>query len=98
MAFFIDLESKIQDILDLGAKGEYLGRLAYGQEVFNAIFNLVTVSQFLKLRAVPGDKYSREKLENTKNKLMEFREASNFLDKVRDDSGAKKHGHSGGSG
>ena len=69
VAFFIYLESKIQDILDLGSKGKYLGRLAYGQEVFNAVFNLVTVSQLLKLRAVPGDKYSREKLENTKNKL-----------------------------
>ena len=70
VAFFIDLESKIQDILDLRGKGEYLRRLAYGQEVFNAVFNLVTVSQLLKLRAVPGDKYSKEKMENTKNKLM----------------------------
>ena len=42
VVFFINLESKI---LDLGAKGQYLGRLAYGQEVFNAIFNLVTVGQ-----------------------------------------------------
>ena len=39
VTFFIDLERKIQDILDLGAKGEHLGRLAYGQEVFNAIYN-----------------------------------------------------------
>ena len=31
VTFFIDLESKIQDILSLGAKGERLGRLAYGQ-------------------------------------------------------------------
>ena len=69
VTFYIDLESKIQDILNPGAKGEYLGRLAYGQEVFKAIYNLVTVGQLLKLRAVPGDKYSREKLENTKNKL-----------------------------
>ena len=88
--------SKIQDILDLGAKGYYLGRLAYGQDVFNAVYNLVTVSQHIKLHAVPGDKYSREKLENTKNKLMEFREAANIQVKTRVDSGGKKHGNGGG--
>ena len=62
VTFFIDLESKIQDILNLGAKGDHLGRLAYGQEVFNAIFNRLTVTQHLKLLAVPGDMCSREKL------------------------------------
>ena len=41
-----------------------------------------------------GDKYSREKLLNTKDKLMEFREVANVLDKTRVDSGAKKHGQS----
>ena len=76
--------------MDLGVKGEHLGRLTYGQEVFYAVYNLVTVSQNLKLLAVPGDKYSREKLEKTRDKLMEFREASNILDKTRVDSGAKK--------
>ena len=54
--FFIDLEAKIQDILDLGTKGEHLVRLIYGQEVLNAVYNLVTVSQHLKLLAVQGDK------------------------------------------
>jgi hypothetical protein len=60
------------DILDLGANGEHLGGLAYGQDVFNAIYNMLTVSQHLKLIAVSGDKYSREKLMNTKDKLMEL--------------------------
>jgi hypothetical protein len=55
---------------------------------------LLTVSQHLTLIAVPGDKYYREKLIKTKDKLMEFREADN----VRVDSGAKKHTHCGGSG
>ena len=82
VTFFIDLEAKIQDILDLGAKGDHLGRLAYGQDVFNAIYNNLTVSQHLKLVAVPGDKYSREKLIKSKDKLSEFREAANVLDKT----------------
>ena len=82
VAFFINLE----DILDLGAKGEHLGRLAYGQDVFNAVYNLVTVSQHIKLLAVPGDKYSIEKLQKTKDKLMEFRDTANMLDKTRVDS------------
>ena len=57
VTFFIDLEGKIQYILNLGAKGEHLGRLAYGQEVFNVIYNLVTVSQHIKLLPVQGDNY-----------------------------------------
>ena len=97
VTFFINLEAKIQDILDLGAKGEHLGRLAYGQDVFYAVYNLVTVSQHIKLLAVPGDKYSIEKLQKTKDKLMEFRDTANALDKTRVDSGAKKHTHGGGS-
>ena len=44
VTFFLDL-----DILNLGAKGEHLGRLAYGQDVFNAIYNLLTVSPHLGL-------------------------------------------------
>ena len=44
-----------------------------------------------------GDKYSREKLENAKNKLMEFREASDFLDKERVDCGRKKPVNGGGT-
>ena len=90
VTFFIDLEAKLQDILDLRAKGDHLGRLAYGQDVFNAIYNNLAVSQNLKLVAVPWDKYSREKLIKTKDKLTEFREAANMLDKTRVDSGEKK--------
>ena len=72
ITFFIKLEVKIQDIQDLGAKGDHLGRLAYGQDVLNAIYNSLTVSQYLKLMAVPGDKYSREKLMKSQDKLVEF--------------------------
>ena len=81
VSFFIDLEGKVQDILDLGAKGEHLGRLAYGQEVFNAIYKLVPISQHFKLQAVPGDNNSRMKLENTKKKVMKFRDTANLLEK-----------------
>jgi hypothetical protein len=101
VTFFIELEAKIQDILDLGAKGEHLGRLTYRQDVFNAIYNVLMISQHLKLIAVSGDKYSREKLMNTKDKLMEFRETANVLDTTRVDSGAKKRadgGYAKGSG
>ena len=52
---------------------------------------MLTVSQHLKLVAVPGDKYSREKLMKTKDKLVEFREAANVLDKTRVDSGEEAH-------
>ena len=55
VTFFIELESKIQDILNLGAKGDHLGRLAYGQEVFNAIYNSVTVGKNLQLLELPGE-------------------------------------------
>ena len=65
----MDLEGKIQEILNLEGKGDHLGRLTYGQGVFRAVYNLLKNSQILKLLAVPGDKYSREKLENTKKKL-----------------------------
>ena len=34
----------------------------------------------------------------TNDKLMEFRETTNVLDKTRVESGAKKHTHGGGSG
>ena len=78
---------KIQDILDLGAKGDHLGRLAYGQDVSNAVYNLVTVSKHIRLLVVPGDKYSREKIEKTKDKLMEFRDTANALDKTGVDFG-----------
>ena len=54
------------------------------------VYNMVKVSQHITLMAVPGDKYSREKLEKTRDKLMEFREASNFLDKTRVDSGLRR--------
>ena len=87
VTFFINLEAKVQDILDLGAKDDHLGRLAYGQDVFNAIYNRLTASQHLKLLAVPWDKCSRENLIKTKDKLNEFREAANMLDKTRADSG-----------
>ena len=74
----------------MGAKRQHLGSFAYGQDIFNAIYNILTVSQHLKLLAVPGDKYSREKLIQSKNKLSEFRNAANMLDKTRVDSGEKK--------
>ena len=70
VSFFIDLEGKAQHILDLGAKGEHLGCLAYGLDVFNTIYNLLPVSKHIKLLAVRWDKYSRMKLENTRKKLM----------------------------
>ena len=73
VTFYVDLEGKIQEILNLGAKGDHLGRLAYGQDIFNAVYNLLKDSQVLKLLAVPGDPYSRGKLENIKKKLGEFR-------------------------
>jgi hypothetical protein len=98
VSFFVVLEAKIQDILDLGAKGENQGRLAYGQDVFYAIYNLPTVSQHLQLLAVPGDKYSREKLMKTKDKSVELRKAANTMKKSRVDSGARKHTHGGGTG
>ena len=44
VTFFNNLEAKTQDILDLEAKGDHLGRLAYGQDVFNAIYNSLSVS------------------------------------------------------
>ena len=59
------------------------------------IYNLVTVSQHINLLAVPGDKYSLEKLQKTKDNLMEFRDTANALDKTRVDSWAKKHGNVG---
>ena len=90
VTFFIDLEAKIQDILDMGATGDHLGRLSYGQDVFNAIYNSLTVSQHLNLVALPGDKLNR-----SKEKLSEFREAANMLDKTRVDTGEKKRVGSG---
>ena len=60
VTFYVDLEGKIQEILDLGAKGGHLGRLAYGQDIFNAVYNLLKDRQVLKLLAVPGDKYSSQ--------------------------------------
>ena len=41
VTFFMDLEGKIQEILDLGAKGDHLGRLAYGPDIFKAVYNLL---------------------------------------------------------
>ena len=57
-------------------------------------------SQILKFLAVPGDKYSREKLENTKKKLGEFSADGNALDMIKPDVINKQnHGGSGsGSG
>ena len=96
VTFYVDLECKIQEILNLGAKGDHIGRLAYGKDVFKTIYNLMKTSQNLKLVAVKGDKYSREKLENTKKKLGEFRADANTLDMIKPDT-VKKHNH-GGSG
>ena len=61
--WLVDLEGKIQGILDL----------VCGLDVFNAIFNLFWLAQF---RRVAGDKYTREKLGNIKNKLVEFRDTT----------------------
>ena len=97
VTFYVDLEGKIQEILNLGAKGDHLGRLAYGQDVFNAVYNLLKHNLILKLLAVPGSKYSREKLENTKKKLGEFRADANALDMIVPDA-VKKQNHGGGSG
>ena len=41
VTFYVDLEGKIQEILNLGAKGDHLGRLAYGQDVFKAVYNML---------------------------------------------------------
>ena len=74
-----------------------MGRIAYGQYVFNAIYNLVPIGQHVKLQAVPVDKYYREKLENTKDKLMQFRFTLKIFDKQRVESVGKKHGNGGGT-
>ena len=75
-----------------------MGRLAYGQDIFRAIYNLLKNNQILKLLAVLGDKYSREKLENTKKKLGEFRADTNALDMIKPDVGKKNQGRSGSGG
>ena len=63
------------------SQGRAPGRLDYDQEVFLTIYNLSPVSKHIKLLTVHGDKYSRMKLENTKKKLMKFRDTANLLDK-----------------
>jgi len=98
VTFYVDLEGKIQEILDLGAKGGHLGRLAYGQDIFNAVYNLLKDRQVLKLLAVPGDKYSRDKLENTKKKLGEFRADANALDMIVPGVGKEQNHDGSGSG
>ena len=55
-------------------------------------------NQILKLVAVQGDKYSREKLENTKKKLGEFRADANTLDMIKPDHVKKQNQGSSGSG
>ena len=59
VSYYVDLEGKIQDILDLGGKGGHFGGLAYGPDIFNAIYNPMKEGQMIKLHAVPGKKYSR---------------------------------------
>ena len=78
VTFYVDLEGKIQEILNLGVKGDHIGRLAYGQDVFRAFYNFLKNSQILK--------YSREKLENTKKKLGEFRADANALNMIKPDA------------
>ena len=44
VSFYIGHEWKFQDIMDLGAKAEHLGPLAYGHDIFNTIYNILPVA------------------------------------------------------
>jgi hypothetical protein len=98
VTWYIDLEGKIQQLLDLGSRNDDLGRVAFGHDVFNVILNLFPIRETIKLSKLSGTgKFTKDRLQEFQTTIASFREVANMMDKIRTEPGNQKK-DGGGAG
>ena len=95
--WYLTLDGLLQDLIELGDRGEDLADEAFKQSTVRDILNLFPSKLHLKLSKLPGRK--REKLVNIKDQLQSFRNDAQLLDKERKgESGGRAVGGGGSRG
>ena len=101
VSWYTDLISKLQRILELGMQTDDLAALAFGQDIFDVVLNLIPPKDALKLgrKSEELGKRTKERMEYFIKELDKLRDNANWLDKtVHKQKPPIGGGGSGGSG
>ena len=86
--WYLSLDGVIQDILDLGDRGDDLADEAFKQITLRDVMNFFPDKIHLKLTSLPGRR--RQKLAKIKDQLKTYRSNAQILDKERKVEGGSK--------